>query len=250
MIPIEIIKANDPASATSLPRIHKGMVVPTWHLQCLTAIIDNYEMRDKLAVHLLHSHEPLGEKEIKLERKLETIQGKWMRHVLADSIDPSSLHGLAFKIHHRDGENTTLFLVPYELGEGQSPISGDKRALECMTELAQYIVEKGLIDVLGLQLLDSDDLSAGPTAELEVEGFGTITLPQSMQKIEELVPVSWPSSVYDTTPQLSEPPPGQHWNVSTKPDGTKTHKVHVSNAAKEQDILKSLTDQGIIVSAF
>ncbi|KID60225.1 hypothetical protein MAN_10095, partial [Metarhizium hybridum] len=240
-------------TATGLPRIHKNLKVPDGHLDALTTIIKNYDMVGKVAVHLLHSHEPLGKGEIKLENKLETAPGKWMRPVSADSLDPASLHGLAFKIDHSDDENTAFNLVPYEFVKGQSPVKGDGIALECMAELAKYIVQKGLVDVLALQFIDGDDLSAGPTAEVEVEGLGTITLPQSMQKIGSLVPVSWPGPIVDPASQLSTPPAGQHWNEATKPDGTKTHKVHVDNVDNvdnEGGVLKILADQGTINLAY
>ncbi|GKU08177.1 unnamed protein product [Fusarium langsethiae] len=230
-------------TATGLPRIHRDMKAPVPHLEVLVTIIENHNMVDKMAVHLLHSHEQLKESEIKLEKKLETAPGTWMQPVSADSIDPADLHTLAFKVDHTDSEDAPFSLIPYEFGEGQSPIMGDERVLECMSDLATYIVEKDLVDIFALQLVQSDDHFAGPTAELEVEGFGTITLPQSMQKIEALIPVSWPTCVSGSASQLSGPPPGQHWNVSTKPDGTQTHKVHVDNAESEEDILKGLTDQ-------
>ncbi|KAH7461552.1 hypothetical protein FOMA001_g19034 [Fusarium oxysporum f. sp. matthiolae] len=235
--------------AAGNPRIHKGMAVPDSHLQCLTAIVEKHNMVDKIAIHMLHSHEPLREGEIKLEKELKTAPGTWMRPTSADSLDPTSLHSLAFKIDHKNGEDTDFSLIPYEFGEGPSPVEGDKKPLECMAELAKYIVAEDLAGVFALQVVRSDDLSTGPTAELEVEGHGTITLPQSMQKIGTLVPVSWPTSVHGNAPQLSGPPPGQHWNESTKPDGTKTHKVHVDSAESEKDILKSLTDQGIVMMA-
>ncbi|KAK7428270.1 hypothetical protein QQZ08_005167 [Neonectria magnoliae] len=155
-------------TATSLPRMNRDLKVPGHHLEALTTIIKNYNMVGKLAVHPFHSHEPLEVGEIKLENKLETARGKWMRPVSADSLDPASMHGLAFQIDHKGGENAAFTLVPYEFAKGRpSPIAKDD---------------------------------------------GTITLPQSMQKVGTLVPVSWPSPVVDPASQLSQPPPGQHWN--------------------------------------
>ncbi|KAK7928575.1 hypothetical protein PG985_005573 [Apiospora marii] len=222
--------------------------MPDNHLDALTTIIKKNDMVGKLAVHRLHSHEPLGGGEIKLESKLETAPGKWMRPVLADSLDPADLHGLAFKIEHNGGGNAAFTLIPYEFAKGPSPIvKDDKRALACMAELANNIIQKDLVDVLALQFVEGDD--AGTTAEVEVGGLGTITLPQSMQKIGTLVPVSWSSPV-DPASQLPSPPPGQHWNESKKPDGTITHKVHVDNVDTEDGVLKSLADQGIVILAF
>jgi hypothetical protein len=104
-------------------------------------MIVNHNMVGKLAVHLLHSHEALKPGEIKLENKLETVPGKWMRPVPAASLDPASIHGLAFKIELKGGENETLCLILYEFSKGPSPVAkDDKKVLNYMTELANYII--------------------------------------------------------------------------------------------------------------
>lgn len=82
--------------------------MPGHHLEALTTIIKNYDMVGKLAVHLLHSHEPLEAGEIKLENELQTTLGKWMRPVSIDSLDSASMHGLAFKIDHESGKNAAF----------------------------------------------------------------------------------------------------------------------------------------------
>jgi hypothetical protein len=202
-------------------------------------------MVGRLAVHLLHSHEPLKPDEIKLENQLETVPGKWMRPVPVASLDRASIHGLAFKIELKGGENETLRLIPYEFAKGPPPVAqDDKKVLDCMMFLANYIIQRGLADVFALQFVERDSLAAIPTAEIEVGGLGTITLPQSMQKIGRLVPVSWPNPA-DPTAHPEGPPAGQHWNESTKPDGTKTHKVHVDNVETEEGVLESLAKMGI-----
>jgi hypothetical protein len=221
--------------------------VPDEDRKALVRMIVDHNMVGKLAVHLLHSHEPLKPGEVKLENKLETAPGKWMRHVPAASLDPASLHGLAFKIKLKGGENETLCLIPYKFAKGPSPVAkDDKKVLDCMMVLANYIIQRGLADVLALQFVERDGLAAIPTAEIEVGGLGTITLPQSMQKIGKLVPVSWPNPA-DPTAHPDGPGPGEHWNQSTKPDGTTTHKVHVDNVKTEEGVLESLAKMGIFL---
>jgi len=171
---------------------------------------------------------------------------KWMRPVPAASLDPTSLHGLAFKIKLKGGETDTFCLIPYEFAEGKSPVAeDDKKALGCITQLANYIIRRGLADVFALQFIEHDDI-ATPTAEVKVHGLGTITLPQSMQKIGTLVPVSWPNPA-DPTVYPEGPGPSENWNVSTKPDGTKTHKVHVGSLQTEEGVLGSLAEAGIFL---
>jgi hypothetical protein len=208
-------------------------------------MIADRNMVGRLAVHLLHSHEPLKPDEIKLEHQLETVPGKWMRHVPVTSLDCASIHGLAFKIELKGGENETLRLIPYEFAKGPSPVTqDDKKVLDCMMFLASCIIQRGLTDVFALQFVERDGLAAIPTAEIEVGGLGTITLPQSMQKTGRLVPVSWPNPA-DSMAHPDGPPAGQHWNESTKSDGTKTHKVHVDNVETEEGVLESLAKMGI-----
>jgi hypothetical protein len=219
--------------------------VPYEDLKDLVRIIVDHNMVGKLAVHLLHSHEPLKPSEIKLENKLAAVPGKWMRPVPAASLDPTSLHGLAFKIKLKGGENKTFCLIPYEFAQGKSPVAeDDKEALGCIIQLANTIIRRGLADVFALQFIERDGVAAIPTAEIEVQGLGTITLPQSMQKIGTLVPVSWPNPAGPTV-HPDGPGPGEHWNESTKPDGTKTHKVHVNSLQTEEGVLKSLAEVGV-----
>jgi hypothetical protein len=94
--------------------------VPDEDRKALVRMIVDHNMVGKLAVHLLHSHEPLKPGEVKLENKLESAPGKWMRPVSAASLDRASIHGLAFKIELKGGENKTLCLIPYEFAKGPS----------------------------------------------------------------------------------------------------------------------------------
>ena len=50
------------------------------------------------------------------------------------------------------------------------------------------------------------------------------------------MPVSWPNP----TNPMAHPDrlgPGEHWNLSTKVDGTKTHKVHVDSLETKEEVL-------------
>jgi hypothetical protein len=49
-----------------------------------------------------------------------------------------------------------------------------------------------------------------------------------MQRIRRLIAVSWPDFA-DPIVYPDGPGPGENWNKSTKPDRTKTHKVHISS---------------------
>jgi hypothetical protein len=50
--------------------------VPDEDLKALVRIIVDYNIVGKLAVYLLHSHEPLKPSEIKLKNKLGAVLGK------------------------------------------------------------------------------------------------------------------------------------------------------------------------------
>lgn len=80
-------------------------------------------MVGRLAIYLLHSHEPLKLDEVKLEKQLETVPGKWMRPIPATSLDRASIHGLAFKIKLKGSKNETLRLILYEFTKGPPPIT-------------------------------------------------------------------------------------------------------------------------------
>ncbi|PMD62557.1 uncharacterized protein K444DRAFT_627476 [Hyaloscypha bicolor E] len=124
-------------TATSLPRIDADLKVPDEDRKALVRMIVDHNMVGKLAIYLLHSHEPLKPGEVKLENKLETA--------------PGNLHGLAFKIELKGGENETLCLIPYEFAKGPSPVAKDDiKVLDYIMVLANYIIKRGLADVLAL----------------------------------------------------------------------------------------------------
>jgi hypothetical protein len=74
-----------------------------------------------------------------------------MRPIPAASLDRASIHGLAFKIELKGSENETLCLILYEFAKGPPPVAqDDKKVLDCMMFLANYIIQRGLADVFVL----------------------------------------------------------------------------------------------------
>ncbi|CAH0023442.1 unnamed protein product [Clonostachys rhizophaga] len=56
-----------------LPRIHSDTSVSHDHVKKLETIIAQYNLREKLGIHLLHNHEDIPNGQINLETKLKTI---------------------------------------------------------------------------------------------------------------------------------------------------------------------------------
>jgi hypothetical protein len=65
------------------------------------------------------------------------------------------------------------------------------------------------------------------------------------------VPTGWNPRDYNPESDPEGPGPGEHWNESTKPDGTKTHKVHVDSVEpiSPELLYDSLVKQGYITEA-
>src|ERR1700722_12571612 len=162
------------------------------HIKNLLAMIARYRLREKLGIHLLHKHEPISKGQVKLETKLETMTGKWIKPIPMDSLDLNNIHGVVFKFvagEHR--------LVPYEFGEGPSPVSmSDVVNNNCIEEFAYYITKNNLVNVIALQFLDSvkDGQPKECTAEVKVGKYRTIVLPKSIMNGREFIPTGWPDT--------------------------------------------------------
>jgi hypothetical protein len=219
------------------------------HVKTLLAIIAKSGLREKLGIHLLHRHESIPEGQIKLETKLQTLPGKWVKPVSIESLDLSAIHPVVFTIVSDFIAGALCFrLDPYEFGEGPSPVSvNDLVDNNCIEEFVNYITKHGLVDVIALEVLDSGDGKQPdePTAEIEVGEYGTIILPKSMINGGELIPTGWPNIIQPYDPD-GEPPAGQHWNKATSSTGAVTHKVHVDQIENEKGLLDELVRKEII----
>ncbi|MCJ1467578.1 hypothetical protein MMC07_006203 [Pseudocyphellaria aurata] len=139
-----------------------------------------------------------------------------------------------------------LRLDPYEFGEGPSPVSLCDIDNDCIKEAADYVNKNNLVNVIALELLDSekDGQLKECTAEVEIGKHGTIVLPKSMMNGGKLIPTGWPDINQPFDPD-GEPDPGTHW-AEAKVGDKVTHKVFVDQVENEQELLEELVRQGII----
>jgi len=233
-----------------LPRISSDMHVSQDHIKNLLAIFVKHGLREKIGIHRLHKHDDILEEQVKLETKLTTKPGKWIKSVSINSLDLDNIHPVVFKfVFKLVAGGICLRLDPYEFREGPSPVSVcDLDDNKCIEEVADYITRNNLANVIALEFLDSvKDVQQPqePTAEVEVGKYGTIVLPKSMMIGGKLIPTGWPDINQPYDPE-GEPPPGEHWNEAKKPDGAITHKVHVNSVKNETELLEELVRQGII----
>lgn len=187
---------------------------------------------------------------MKLETKLTTKPGKWIKPVPIDSLDLNNIHPVVFKfVFEFVAGELCLRLDSYEFGEGPSPVSVcDVDDNKCIEEVADYITRNNLADVIALEFLDSVKDARQPkesTAEVEVGKYGTVVLPKSMMIGGKLIPTGWPDTNQPYDPD-GEPHPGEHWNEAKSSTGVITHKVHVDPVENERELLDELVRQGII----
>ncbi|EEQ30018.1 hypothetical protein McanCB56680_001047 [Microsporum canis] len=122
------------------------MKISQAHVKNLVTTITQYGLGKKLGIHLLHKHEPLPDGQVKLEMKIESAPGKWIKPTLIDSLDLSNIHGVTFKVV--PGENR---LVSYEFGEGPSPVSNsDVVNSNCVKDFISYVTKHDLVDAIAL----------------------------------------------------------------------------------------------------
>ncbi|KAJ0160639.1 hypothetical protein CTA2_7606 [Colletotrichum tanaceti] len=201
------------------------------HIKALLAIINKHGMGGLFGVHSLHRHDAVPEKMIRLEAAAPGIDGmNWTRAtpITGELLTEEEIHATFFKV--QDGT-----LIPFEFAKGPSPLKNHKISPQFIIEIAKYLFEHDLTDLISIEVKDFTKACAGDekrTSELDVV-WGTtesltVVLPFSrmVYGVTNPVPTGW--SVQDYSP-AEGPGPGEHWNESTKSDGTKTHKVHVDS---------------------
>jgi hypothetical protein len=223
-----------------LPRIHSSMRISLDHVKKLEAIITQYNLREKLGIHLLHKHDDIANGHINLETELETIPGKWVKPVPIDSLNLNQIHGVIFKFTPESN-----ILVPYEFAMGPSPISTNNIVDDCVRDICGYIATHSLANTTALEFLEP--VKGGQPIESVAEfetGNGTIIVPKSMVRAVELVATGWPNISQPFDPD-AEPAPGTHWapvKVGTK----ETHRVFVDQVENETELLDKLARQGVL----
>jgi len=79
----------------------------------------------------------------------------------------------------------------------------------------------------------------------------TVVLPfdRMVKGVTNPVPTGWNPRGYNPKSDPEGPGPGEHWNESTKADGTKTHKVHVNSVEfiSPELLYDSLVKQGYVI---
>ncbi|KAL1591527.1 hypothetical protein SLS60_011919 [Paraconiothyrium brasiliense] len=213
------------------------------HIKNLSAIIEKHGMTGILGFHLLHRHDPIPEGQIKLAMELSTVpNGKWNKPVSIDSLNPEDIHGTMFRfVRGAQGEGC---FVPFELGKGPSPdVKGS-----CVEEMAAYFTKYELEHQVALQVLDShrDGNLRECTAEVEL-GMknGTVALPVSMLKRTDLLATGWSGAAQQHNESDSGPGPNETWQKQVVKD-KETHRVFVSQAENEEELLQELVHNGVI----
>lgn len=205
-------------------------------------MFEKYGMSEVLGVHLLHRHEPLSDGEIKLEAKLDTVHnGKWSRPTPIAGLDMSDIHAVTFRFVAGD-----IVLLPYEFAKGPSPDIEIKDS--CIEAVLNYVTDHQLFDQVALQILDSvkDGQPRAYTAEIEVGKLnGTVTLPVDMVKNPSLLPTGWSGNTQKPNDPEPQPGPNESWQKQVVRD-KETHRVFISQARDEEELLAELTEHGVI----
>ena len=144
--------------------------------------------------------------------------------------------------------------------EGPSPLKEQNIPPQLISDVAKYLSENDLTDLISIDVKDFAKPCAGGdkrTSELDVV-WGTtesltVVLPFDwmVKGVTNPVPTGWNVRDYNPASDPSGPGPGEHWNEATKPDGTKTHKVHVDSveATSPKLLHDSLVEQGYVLKA-
>lgn len=221
----------------NLPRIHPEMDVDLNHVKELVNIIVQHNQVGIFGFHLVHRHDPIANGTIRLESDLGVIPGKWNKPTLIDSLDLSNMHGNIFQFDPEQAQ-----LLPIEFGDGPPPITAADIPTEFISDFTAYLAKNSLTNIFALEIVHPVDGSRQCTAEIEVDGLGTVVLPKSMVRAKGFLPTGWPGQ---HQPSDGDPPAGQSW--AKKVD--ESHKVFINkDIGTAGELVDELTLMGVIAA--
>jgi hypothetical protein len=130
-----------------------------------------FNAQHQFGLHLNHRHLELEQDMVMLGTRFTEPSGYWTRPIKIDAINYGNVHGHFFKLVSKDDDDSYVWIA-YTYYEGA--LSGNVGS-GFFKAVAQYLREHGLIEVLGLQVLD--DLSQ-PMVEIVLD-IGTVMLDAS-----------------------------------------------------------------------
>ncbi|KAM3435361.1 hypothetical protein MY4824_004942 [Beauveria thailandica] len=222
-------------------------------IKALLAIIDKYGMGGLFGVHSLHRHDAVPDKTIRLESGAPGIDGmSWTRAtaITSDLLAPDKIHANFFKVQGSA-------IIPFEFSKGPSPLNEQTIPPQFIFDIAKYLSEHDLTDLIAIEVKDFTKKSNGDdrrTSELDIV-WGTaetltLILPfnRMIEKVTNPVPTGWSMQYCNPEADPSQPGPGEHWNQATKSNGSVTHKVHVDSAEpiSAELLYASLVEQGYV----
>lgn len=220
-----------------MPRIHSEMHIDMNHVEELVAIITRHGQLGKFSFHLVHRHDPIPNDTIRLESGFGIVPGKWNKPTAVDFVDLSDIHAVIFKFAPTQNQ-----LVPFEFGQGPSPITPGGVDDEFVLEFTRYLAKNDLTDVFALEVVHPTE-GGKPnecTAEVEVDKLGTVVLPKSLVNAKEFLPTGWPGPLQHGD---SDPPAGQSW--AKKVD--ESHKVFINKPiGTAGELVRELVRQGVL----
>ncbi|KAK2596799.1 hypothetical protein QQS21_006128 [Conoideocrella luteorostrata] len=224
----------------------------TEYIKDLLTLINKHGLGDLFGVHSLHRHDAVAEKTICLDAAAPGIDGiNWTRATPIDSelLAQDKIHA-TFKV-----QGSTL--IPFEFAEGPSPLKGQNIPPQFIFKVAKYLSEHDLTDLISIEVKDFTKACAGDdkrSSELDVV-WGTtealtVVLPfdRMVKGVTNPVPMGWNPQGYNPESDSDGPGPGEHWNESTKSDGTKTH-VDRDEPISPELLYDSLVNQGYVIKA-
>ncbi|RWA07371.1 hypothetical protein EKO27_g7733 [Xylaria grammica] len=209
------------------------------------ALIIRHDMSKNFRPHLAHRHNVLDSGQVRLETEMEGTPYRLTKPAMIDNVDFGNMHPTCFKVTGND-------LVAFEFAKGPTPLNATKIPAAFVQAWVAFIDKHELANLLTLDF-GSFGKDGEPTTEIELQ-IGTDTPATIKAPVSHCirkgtnVPTSWRVSA----PSVGDPEgpgPGEHWNESTKPDGTKTHKVHVDNLSGslgDSELVDALVELGVL----
>jgi hypothetical protein len=202
------------------------------------SIIRRYELESTFQVHLIHRHDRIEQGLLRVESDLKTISGSWTKPIAIEHLNLHEIHGTVFMLL------PDKRFISYEFCEGPPPVSLANIDIRFLGELATYLLDHELTNLVGLEVRHGKQ--AMGMVEFETNGGGTVLLPESQAVYGRLDrATAWTlGKKKGPTEPGGTPDPGTHWAETT----TEKHKVFMDGVEpkNEGELVAGLVAEGIL----
>lgn len=168
-----------------LPYDHEQPPISEKTLDDLCQLFRRHHAHHLFGIHLIHRHFQTSDNHVMLGSKMNGNLW-WTKPTSISAVDMSSLHGHIYVVSLDRG------LFPYEYREGSSPKQVSQVDSTFYQELAEYLIQQQLHNVLGLEVLENFQGAGKRMLEIVIQDHSTIMMEEEYaSSLETLKITGW-----------------------------------------------------------